>query len=108
VTPEREAWALARLAEVRDAIDAVLGDSILLLPTAATAAPAIEADPALLEAARHATLGLTSVAGLSGRPGLSVPWMETAAGPVGLSLVGPRGSDLRLIETALAWEQALR
>lgn len=108
VTPDREAWALERMAQVRDVIDRALGDAILLLPTAASAAPAIDADPALLEAARQATLGLTSVAGLSGRPGLSVPWIETAAGPVGLSLVGPRGSDLRLIETAIAWEAALR
>jgi len=108
VTPAREAWALARIEEVRPAIVSALGDAILVLPTAASAAPAIDADSASLEAARQATLGLTSIAGLSGRPALSVPWMETPAGPVGLCLVGPPGSDLRLIEMALAWEKALR
>lgn len=60
---------------------------------------------------RRATLKLTSIAGAGGYPVVSVPnlVMTTlhASAPVGLCLVGPRGSDLALIELACQIENAL-
>ncbi|GIG55263.1 AtzH-like domain-containing protein [Demequina activiva] len=108
VTEEQERAALAAKAAAREAIDEALGDTILLLPAASSTAPATDASADRLQAVREATLGLTAVAGITGRPALSVPLLELDDGPVGLSLVGPRGSDVALIETALAWVEALQ
>lgn len=84
-------------------LDSLLGDRILLLPSASSGAPAATADAATLEAVRAATLRLGSIANLTGRPALSVPLLSVpgpygGSAPVGLCLVGPRGSDLELIE----------
>ena len=83
-------------------LDRVLGDRILLLPSASSAAPSTTAAGEELEAIRASTLRLTCIAGLTGRPALSVPLMSvpaetTAVAPVGLCLVGPRYGDLALI-----------
>ncbi|WP_084078747.1 AtzH-like domain-containing protein [Demequina sp. NBRC 110057] len=108
VTAEEEAGALEAKAEAREALDRALGDDILLLPSASSVAPALDASPERLQAVREATLGMTAIAGITGRPALSVPLVELDEGPVGLCLVGPRGSDLALIETAIAWLAALK
>lgn len=108
VTPEMEAEGLLEVAALAEEINAVLGSAVLVLPSAASAAPRLDADPADLQAAREATLSLTAIAGLTGRPALTVPLMTTPDGPVGLCLVGPRGSDLALIELGMRWSKALR
>jgi Asp-tRNA(Asn)/Glu-tRNA(Gln) amidotransferase A subunit family amidase len=103
VTPAQEAAARDDLARLRSRLDDVLGDRVLLLPSASSTAPTVNADADLVERTRQATLRLTAVAGLTGRPALSVPLLNVhQAGslldaPVGLSLVGPRFSDLALI-----------
>jgi amidase len=103
VTPQREAEALAHRDRLARLLDEALGDAILLIPAAASAAPLLTASDSDLEEARAATLGLTTIAGMTGRPALSVPVMRVASGPVGVSLVGPRGSDISIIRTAIAW-----
>ncbi|WP_084129155.1 AtzH-like domain-containing protein [Demequina sp. NBRC 110055] len=108
VTKDEESSALEAKREARKAIDLALGDDILLLPSASSTAPSRDASAERLQAVREATLGLTAVAGITGRPALSVPVLETDGGPVGLCLVGPRGSDLALIETAMEWLAALK
>ncbi len=95
ITPAQAAAGRAALDAVAARLDAVLGDRVLLLPSASSAAPRLGSD---LEAARAATMRLTCVAGITGRPGLSVPALRTPSGPVGLGLVGPRGSDLALVD----------
>ena len=107
VTAEQEAAGLQQVAQFAARIDSELGDSILLIPSAAGSAPLATASAAELQTLREATLGLTAVAGFTGRPALSVPWGMTEAGPVGVCLVGPRGSDLALIDIALAWQAAM-
>ncbi|WP_227497211.1 AtzH-like domain-containing protein [Planctomonas psychrotolerans] len=84
-------------------LDAVLGDRVLLMPAASSAAPSTTADAATIDRTRGATLRLTCIAGLTGRPGLSIPGMTvpaatTRVAPVGLGLVGPRYGDLALID----------
>lgn len=97
VTAEQEASARAAVAAHRARLDDILGDRVLLVPSASSPAPALDATPGELDAVRGATLRLTVVAGLTGRPALSVPALRTPL-PVGLCLVGPRGADLTLVD----------
>jgi len=106
VTEERETEGLLDVATLGAQLDDALGDAILLLPAAASAAPPLDAKPKALDKVREATLSLTAVAGLTGRPALTVPWISTPEGPVGVCLVGPRGSDVALIRIALAWSES--
>jgi Asp-tRNA(Asn)/Glu-tRNA(Gln) amidotransferase A subunit family amidase len=104
ITPDQEARARDDLAAARASIEAILRDRILLVPSASSVAPSATADGAHIERIRAATLRITSIAGITGRPGLSVPlfaverpWAAVDL-PVGLCLVGPRGTDLALID----------
>ncbi|SEJ23838.1 AtzH-like domain-containing protein [Demequina mangrovi] len=108
VTPEQEADALADAGLLAARLDLELGDRILLVPSTASAAPRLDADEAELESRRRATLSITAIAGLTGRPALSVPVLDTPDGPVGLCLVGPRGSELALVDAGLALAAILR
>jgi Asp-tRNA(Asn)/Glu-tRNA(Gln) amidotransferase A subunit family amidase len=103
VTREEEAQARADAARHRDPLDGILGDRVLLVPAASSPAPSVDASAAELDAVRGATLRLTAAAGLTGRPALAVPLLRVPE-PVGLCLVGPRGSDLGLVDlgTSLA------
>lgn len=101
VTRQQEADARAAVAAHAARIDEALGDAILLVPSASSPAPRVDATAEELDAVRAATLRLTAPAGLTGRPALSVPAMHVPE-PVGLCLVGPRGSDLALIDVALS------
>jgi len=103
VTAQREAEGIAARDALAEELDKLLGEAILLIPSAASAAPLLTATDDDLEAVRVATLSLTSIAGITGRPALSVPLLRVEGGPVGVSLVGPRGSDMALIREALAW-----
>ena len=103
MTAQREAEGIAARDALAEELDRLLGDAVLLIPSAASAAPLLTATDDDLEATRVATLSLTSIAGITGRPALSVPLLRVEGGPVGLSLVGPRGSDMALIREALAW-----
>lgn len=101
--PAEEAEARTALAETRARLDAVLDGRILLLPSASSTAPSRRADPAAIDTARTNTLTMTSLAGIGGYPALSVPLFEVAGAPVGLCLVGPRHTDLALIDHASAF-----
>jgi amidase len=102
VTADRERNARAVLATVRRQLDATLEDKILLLPTAPTPAPLRTADAASLDAVRAATISLTCLAAITGRPAISAPLLSVDGAPVGLSLLGPRGADLDLVARAAA------
>ncbi len=93
----------------RAALDAALGDAVLVLPSAASVAPSTDADGAEIEAIRAATLRMTAVAGATGRPAVSVPGLTAGGGaPIGVCFVGPRASDIALVERALGWSEALK
>ncbi|QHC73854.1 AtzH-like domain-containing protein [Rathayibacter sp. VKM Ac-2805] len=100
VDEQTEADARARVAGFREALDRALEGRVLLLPSTSSVAPALDASAEAIDAARTATLGLTCVAGIGGYPALSVPRLSVGGAPVGLCLVGPRGSDLALLELA--------
>ncbi|HET9170991.1 MAG TPA: amidase family protein [Actinospica sp.] len=98
VTADQEAEARSALSGLRAEAEAVLGDAVLLLPTTPTAAPPRTADAAELDAVRAATIRLTCLAPILGRPALSAPLLEGDGAPVGLSLLGPQGSDVHLVK----------
>ena len=97
----------AVLAQARAIIDAVLGDAVLLLPSASSFAP-LRTEAALggaiIEAARTKTFQLTCIAGISGRCAISMPVPSGAHPPAGLCMVGPRGRDRDLLNLALKVE----
>ena len=101
-----DARARDDLAALAAQIDKRLGDDLLDIPAAATAAPRRWASDAEVEKTRTATLQLTAIAAATGRPAVTFPHRETSDGPIGRSLVGPRGSDTALIARAIDFATA--
>ncbi|MGL5114228.1 MAG: amidase [Beijerinckiaceae bacterium] len=109
-----ERFAFARAVtddEVRDAIhvrdrftthlEALLGnDGVLVLPTMADIAPLLSDGEAELESYRNRSLNLLCLSGLSRLPQLSMPLALRLGAPLGLSILGPSGSDRALIDMA--------
>jgi len=108
VAPAAASDARERLEAARGALDAALGDAVLVLPSAASVAPAVDAAGAEIEAIRAATLRMTAVAGATGRPAVSVPGLTAGGAPVGVCFVGPRGSDVALVDAAIGWAGLLK
>lgn len=94
--PVREA-ARSRISEMLSA-----GDAVIVMPTAPVSVRR-DASATEVDAFRTRTMGLTCPAGLTGSPQVSLP-LGRAGGPIGISLLGPRGSDEALL--ALAAKQA--
>ncbi|MFC5470254.1 amidase [Cohnella suwonensis] len=81
------------------ALEALLGeDGLLVIPTAPGIAPLLRESGEQVEIARRITLMMTCVAGLTGLPQATLPLAEVDGCPVGLSVVGGRGQDLRVLE----------
>lgn len=100
--------AAAQRDEMSQGLHALLADNgIVILPTSPGPAPLCEADDAALDDFRTAALELLCPAGLAGLPQISIPAGLVEGGPVGLSLVGPRGSDGVLLGIAAALETEL-
>jgi amidase len=106
ITADQESASRVAMTQARDRLDELLGDRVLVLPSASSVALPILADVGLIERTRAGTLRLTCIAGITGRPALSVPLLNLPQpgsllpAPVGVCLVGPRGSDLALIDLA--------
>ncbi|MBT0993713.1 DUF3225 domain-containing protein [Cellulomonas sp. DKR-3] len=100
VTEDDERRARDTLAGHRAALRDLIGDGALVLPAAPGPAPSRSAGAAALDAVRTRLLRLTALAGAAGLPSVAVPWLATAAGPVGACLVGPAGSDVALVRRA--------
>ena len=99
--------AAAISARVRGLLGA---DGIAVLPSAASAAPRRDAEASAVDAVRLRTMAITCIAGLAGLPQVSIPFVvATPDGPlpVGVSLLGPAGSDRALIAIATALREAL-
>ena len=76
------------------------GDALLVIPTA-PCSPRRDAGEAEVDAFRARTMGLTCPAGLSGFPQVSIP-LAAASTPLGISLLGPPGSDEVLLALSAA------
>ena len=88
-------------ARLKQHLEALLGaDGVLLLPTMPDIAPLRDADEAGLEDYRNRAIRLLCVAGLCGLPQISLPLAQRLGAPLGLSLLGPAGSDASLVQMA--------
>lgn len=91
----------ARRETFRAALAERLGaDGVLLLPTVPGAAPLAASSAEALGDHRAQALALLCWSGLSGFPQLSLPLGAVEGAPFGVSLIGPAGSDLRLMALA--------
>jgi amidase len=85
-------------AKVAAHLESVLGtDVVLLIPTAGAIAPKLDASSEELAQFRDRTLSLTSIAGLGRLPQVQIPAGFVDEAAIGLSLIGPRGSDRELL-----------
>lgn len=91
--PRREA--------IRARLDALLaGDTVLIIPTVPDIAPPLALPPAETLSVRERSLSLLCVSGLGGLPQIHLPLAHREGGPIGISLIGARGSDERLLTLA--------
>ena len=108
VTDAQVAEASAFRARFTAQLDAILGtDGVLLLPTMPDIAPLKSDTDSALEDYRNRAIRLLCAAGLAGTPQLSLPLAGRDGAPMGLSLLGPRGSDRALVALAEALAQPL-
>ena len=95
--------ALPRREAVARYMDSLLAnDAILCLPTAPGIAPRLNTPPAELEVFRSRAFALLSIAGLGRLPQINLPLATFDGCPLGLSIIGPRGSDQGMLDWAAA------
>jgi amidase len=76
------------------------GDAVMLLPTMPDIAPLLSESEEALNDYRNRSLNLLCLSGLSGCPQVSMPLARRLGAPLGISLIGPAGSDLALVRLA--------
>lgn len=102
VTPEKVGAAKTAHAAIRSRLSELLEPgAVLCLPTSPRVAPPRNTPTDDLEIRfRHQAMCLLCIAGLGGLPQISLPLASFEGLPLGLSLVGPRGSDVALLDLA--------
>lgn len=99
LSPETIAKAKAEREKIRGLVDGLLrpGD-VLCLPTSPRIAPPVNSPVDKIEVEyREQAMRLLCIAGLNGLPQISLPLASLDGLPLGLSIAGPRGSDLALL-----------
>ena len=94
VTHEQADAARAACAAAGERVRDLIGDRVVLLPSASSVAPLVGSD---LDTVREATLRLTCLAGLAGAPGLNVPLTSADGLPTGVCLLAAPGRDRDLL-----------
>jgi amidase len=86
---------------LRERLTRALGAAgVIMLPTMPDVAPRLTEGEATLEGYRNNAINLLCIAGLAGLPQVSLPLASRLGAPLGLSLIGPAGSDLSLVRLA--------
>lgn len=99
VLAEDQARARAARQGIGDRLDRLVGeDSVLMLPSVPSIAPLCDIGADDLQAFRERALAILCISGLSGLPQVSLPLAEFEGCPLGISLIGPRGSDRALVD----------
>ena len=106
--PESErSWAALMRQEARGRMAHLLPEgTILCLPTTPFPAPLRGQPLSVLDPLRDRITCLCAQGGLAGHPQVSLPGATVDGLPVGLSIIGPRGSDATLVAVARALEGA--
>jgi amidase len=100
-----QSWAALMRQEVRGRMAHLLPEgTILCLPTTPFPAPLAGQSLSALDPLRDRITCLCAQGGLAGHPQVSLPGATVDGLPVGLSIIGPRGSDARLVAVARALE----
>ena len=76
------------------------GETVVCLPTTVGPAPPLGQAVSARHTLRLRNSALTSIAGNTGRPQISLPLAEVDGLPIGLSLLGDHNADERLIQLA--------
>jgi amidase len=101
VTDEQVSTARAFREQFRKQFAELLGDDgVLLMPTMPDIAPLRSAAESTLEDYRNKSVRMLCAAGLAGFPQLSMPMARRDGAPLGISLLGPAGSDRSLVAMA--------
>ncbi|MEP2942608.1 MAG: amidase [Hyphomicrobiales bacterium] len=102
VSDEENADALLLRAQITRHVEELISDDgLLVLPTVPSIAPQKGDDYPTLDAFRNRALMLLCTSGLTGLPQLTLPMATMNGAPLGLSIIGPRGSDRQLVDTGL-------
>ncbi len=100
-------WATLMRQEARGRMAYLLPEgTILCLPTTPFPAPLAGQPLSVLDPLRDRITCLCAQGGLAGHPQVSLPGATVDGLPVGLSIIGPRGSDAGLVAVARALENA--
>jgi len=87
----------------RARVEEIVGeDGVLMLPTVPAIAPKRDLAGDALQAYRERALSILCISGLSGVPQVTIPLASFDGSPLGLSLIGPPGSDRALTSLALS------
>ncbi len=101
VTDAQYAQACNYRSQFRQHLAHLLGaDGVLVLPTMPDIAPLSDQAGEELESYRNRAIQMLCIAGLSGFPQISLPLGQRLGAPLGISLLGPAGSDASLVKLA--------
>ncbi|MEM7300623.1 MAG: amidase [Pseudomonadota bacterium] len=102
ISKERYAEQSQARTAMRSEIESLLSDdTVLVLPTVPGPAPLLRQSFDSLQEFREQALRLLCVSGISGLPQITIPLGSVDGAPFGISLIGPRHSDRRLVSLAL-------
>jgi len=97
-TAKARAWEMH--AKIRAHVRNVVASRLLILPTVPAIAPLNATPVSELEIFRDRALSILCIAGISGLPQVTMPLATHEGVPLGLSVIGPAGSDRALVDLA--------
>ena len=100
VTEEQAEEARTFRKEFESGLIDLIGDNVVVLPSAPGIAPLLNSTPETVDSFRSRALALTAPAGLAGLPQISLPLCTVDNCPVGISIMGGPGSDETLLALA--------
>jgi amidase len=101
IAADDAASARVKREEIAERMSALLrSDAVLAVPTVPDIAPLRGADPQATEDFRARALSGLCIAGLARLPQINLPLGRLNGCPIGISLIGPRDSDMMLLAVA--------